>query len=120
MPLATGPTAVTKMIGIVCVSPWRAAVAGGPACQDDIGLQADQLLRERSQPIGVNAGPKIHLHVAAIGPTQVHKRLSECRDATVRLGIIFVVRHEHAYTLHRVGLLRPPPAATPPILLAPR
>jgi hypothetical protein len=29
----------------------------GPACQDDVGLQADQLLRERSYPIGVTAAP---------------------------------------------------------------
>ena len=39
----------------------------GPACQDDFGLQADQLLRERSYPIGVGATPtKVHPHVAAI------------------------------------------------------
>jgi hypothetical protein len=38
-------------------------------------LQADQLLRERSYPIDVTAGPtKVDPHVAAIGPTQVRKR----------------------------------------------
>jgi hypothetical protein len=43
----------------------------GRACQDDVGLQADQPLRERSPPIYVTAGPtKVHPHVAAIGPTQ--------------------------------------------------
>jgi len=36
-------------------------------CQDDVGLQADQLLRERSYPIGVTAAPtKVHPHVAAV------------------------------------------------------
>src|SRR6516162_6513611 len=29
----------------------------GRACQDDVGSQADQLLRERSRPIDVIAGP---------------------------------------------------------------
>src|SRR5215813_5778311 len=42
----------------------------GRACQDDVGLQADQLLREHSYPIGVTAAPpKVHPQVAAIGPT---------------------------------------------------
>src|SRR5439155_14922369 len=50
----------------------------GPVCQDDVGLQADQLLRERSYPIDVTAAPtKVDPHVAATGPTQVRKRLSE-------------------------------------------
>jgi len=45
---------------------------------DDVGLQADQLLCVRSYPIDVTAGPpKVHPHVAAIGPTQVLKRLRE-------------------------------------------
>src|SRR5215831_2349864 len=57
----------------------------GRACQDDVGLQADQLLRERSYPIGVTAGPtKVHPHVAAIGPAQVRKRLGERREASLR------------------------------------
>jgi len=39
----------------------------GRACQDDVGLQTDQLVRERSHPIGVNARPtKVDPHVAAI------------------------------------------------------
>jgi hypothetical protein len=54
-------------------------------------LQADQLLRERSHPIGVTATPtKVHPHVAAIGPTQVRKRLREQRVAMLLLGIVFV------------------------------
>jgi hypothetical protein len=47
-----------------------------PVCQDDVGLQGDQLLRGRSHPIGVIAAPpKVHPHVAAIVPTQARKRL---------------------------------------------
>jgi hypothetical protein len=70
-------------------------------------LQADQLLRERSYPIDVTAAPpKFHPHVARIGPTQVCKRLSERRKATLLLGIVFVAGHEHADAPHAVALLR--------------
>ena len=42
----------------------------GRGCADDIGLQADQLLRERSHPIDVCAvPPNFNSHVAANGPT---------------------------------------------------
>jgi hypothetical protein len=50
----------------------------GRACQDDVGLQTDQLPCERSYPIDVHAEPpKVHPHVAAVGPTQVRKCLRE-------------------------------------------
>src|SRR5262245_4277934 len=79
----------------------------GRVCQDDVGSQTDQLLRERSYPIGVTAAPpKVHPHVAAIGPTQFRKRLNERRVATVPLRIVFVVRHEHADVPHALALLR--------------
>jgi hypothetical protein len=43
----------------------------GAAWHDDVGLQADQLLRERSYPIDVTAAPpNVYSHVAAIGPTR--------------------------------------------------
>jgi hypothetical protein len=68
---------------------------------------ADQLLRKRSYPIRVTAGPtKLHPQVVAIGPTQVRKRSREGRDAKLPLRIIFVARHEHADPPHRLGLLR--------------
>jgi hypothetical protein len=71
-------------------------------------LQADQLLRERSYPIGVSASiTKVHPHVAAIGPTQVRKRLRKRRDPGLRHGIVFVVRVEHADAPYAVALLRP-------------
>jgi len=42
----------------------------GRVCQDDVGLRADQLLREYSYPIGVSTGPtNVQTHVAAFGPT---------------------------------------------------
>ena len=67
-----------------------------------LGLQADQLLRERSYPIGVGAGPPdFHPHVAAIGPTQVRKPLRERGEVRLRKnGIVFVPRHEHADAPH--------------------
>jgi hypothetical protein len=77
-------------------------------------LQTDQLVRERSHPIGVSAAPpKVHPHVAAVGPTQVRKRLRERsehvpRQATYNLprGIVFVARPEHADAPYAVGLVR--------------
>jgi hypothetical protein len=78
-----------------------------PVCQDDVGLQADQLLRERSYPIGVTAvPPKLYPHVAAIGPTQVRKRLRERREAMLPRRIVFVERAEHADVPYAVALLR--------------
>jgi hypothetical protein len=79
----------------------------GPAHKDDVGFQADQLLGERSYPIDVSAvPPNVHPHVAAFGPTQVRKRLSEGREPSLRHGIIFVKRHEHADAPYAVSLLR--------------
>jgi hypothetical protein len=107
MPLATGSLTFAKTIGIVRVSPLDGSGRRGPACQDDVGLQADQLLRERSHPIGVTAVPsKVHPHVAAVGPTEVRKRLRERREARLQQRIVFVERHEHADAPHAVALLR--------------
>jgi hypothetical protein len=65
-------------------------------------------LHERSHPIDVTAGPpKVHPHIAAIGPTQVRKLLRERKEAKLPLGIVFVARHEHAHAPHPLGLLRP-------------
>src|SRR5262249_22048511 len=88
------------------------------ACHDDVGLQADQLLSQRSYPIAIIAAPaKVHPHVPAIGPTQVRKRLSERRDATFPLRIVFVVHVEHTDAPHPVA--PPGPPAAPPPLPAP-
>jgi hypothetical protein len=78
----------------------------GPICQDDVGLQTDQLLRERSCPVDVTAAPtKVYPHVAANGPTQVRKRLRERRNVSLP-HIVFVARHEHADAPHTAFLLR--------------
>src|SRR5262249_39604179 len=45
-------------------------------------------------------------HVAAIGPTQAGKRLSERGELKLRQGIVFVEPREHADTPHAVALLR--------------
>ena len=56
--------------------PLEGSGRRGPVCQDDVGLQADQLRRERSCAIDVTATrTKVHPHVAAIGPTQGRERL---------------------------------------------
>src|SRR6516164_7346160 len=79
----------------------------GSPCQNDVRWQAYQLPRERSYAIGVSAAPtKVHPQVAAIGPTQVHKCLSERRVATLLLGIVFFALHEHADPSHALALLR--------------
>jgi hypothetical protein len=89
-PVATGSTRLAKTIGIVRVSRWRAAATAVEFAKN-IGLQADQLLRERSYPVGVAASPtKVNLHVAAFGPTQIRKRLRERRKARSPHGIVFV------------------------------
>jgi hypothetical protein len=79
----------------------------GPDCQDDVGLQAHQFLRERSYPIDVTAvPPKVHPHVATIGPTQVREPLRERREAKLPLRIVFIICHEHADARYAVALLR--------------
>src|SRR5262249_43930208 len=79
----------------------------GRACQDDVGLKPDQLLRERLYSIDVAAAPtEVHPHVAANGPAQVRERLSERRDVSLRHGIVFVAPLEHADAPHAFGLLR--------------
>jgi hypothetical protein len=77
----------------------------GRNCQDDVGLQADQLLRERWYPIDRRT-PKVHPHIAAIGPTQARKRLSERRNVSLPPGIVFVALHEHADAPYALALLR--------------
>src|SRR5262249_55527192 len=87
--------------------PLEGSGRRGRVCQDYVGPQTDQLLRERSYPIGVTAGPtKVHPHVAAIGPTQVSKRLRERGEASLSLRIVFVECHEHADAPYAVALLR--------------
>ena len=79
----------------------------GPVCHDNVGLQADQLLRERPYPNDVIAvPPKVQPHVAAIGPTQFHKRLSERGEERLHHGIVFVGPREHADAPHTLSLLR--------------
>jgi hypothetical protein len=86
--------------------PLEGSGRHGPACHDHVGLQADQLLRECSYPIDVGAAPtKVHPHVATIGPTQARKRLRERRQQSLRPGIVFVVRREHADPPHPLALL---------------
>jgi hypothetical protein len=71
-------------------------------------LQADQLMCKRSYPFGVIAmPPKVHPHIATLGPTHTRKRLSERREIRLRPGIVFVEPHVHANASHPLGLLSP-------------
>ena len=75
----------------------------GPPAPTDFNL----FKNPRLYPIDVGAEPtKVHPHVAAIGPTQARERLSEHREATLLLGIVFVAHHEHADAPYAVALLR--------------
>jgi hypothetical protein len=57
IPLATGSP--PKTIGLARVCQLEGSGRRGPACHDDVGLQADQLLRERWYPIGVTTVPTV-------------------------------------------------------------
>ena len=71
-------------------------------------MQQPVLVRERSYPIGVTAGPpNVDPHVKADGPTQARKRLRESRDQNLPHGLGFVARHKHADAPHPGALLRP-------------
>ena len=75
--------------------------------EDHVGLQADQLFREHPHPVEIAGSPtNIHPHVAAIGPAQVCKGLSERGELSLPHGIVFVARHEHADAPYAVALLR--------------
>jgi hypothetical protein len=101
-PLATGSLMLGKTIGIALEGSGRRR----RVCQDDVGLQTDQLLGEQAYPIGVIAGPtNVHPHVAAIDPTQARKRLRERSEVSPLHGIVFVARHEHADAPDAVALL---------------
>jgi hypothetical protein len=70
-------------------------------------LQTDQLLRERSYPIGASARrTKVHPNVAARDPTQARERLHERGAGRLHRGVVFIVRKEHADAPYRVALLR--------------
>jgi hypothetical protein len=64
------------------------------------------MMRERTCPIDIIAVPsQLDPHVAAIGPTQVRKRLRERGEAGLIHGIVFVEPQEHADAPHAVALL---------------
>ena len=78
----------------------------GSAVAWPVAAQA-QAQQKQMPVVGFIAAPvKVHPHVAAIGPTQVRKDLSEPRVATLPLRIIFVEPHEHADAPDAPGLLR--------------
>jgi hypothetical protein len=96
------------LFGLVRVSRWRATVAGVPVVTMMSGCRpTNSCASARDRLLSPPYPPKVHPHVAAVGPTQVRKRLRERRETTLFLRIIFVVRHEHSDAPHALALLRP-------------
>ena len=91
MLLATGSATFAKTIGIVRVSRWTATVAGVPFVRTISGFEPTNSCASAWCPINVITEPsKVHAHVAAIGPTQVRKRLRERREARLPHGMLEV------------------------------
>ena len=80
MPLATG--SLSPATDDRDRHPLDGSGHRGRVCQDDVGVQADQLLRERSKAIGVIAGPtKVHPRLrSSVQP----KPASACVNAEMR------------------------------------
>ena len=71
MPLATGVDHARKADRDRPRFPLEGNGRHGRACQDDVGLQGNQLLRERSCPIDVTAAQRRAVRMlTAIGPTE--------------------------------------------------
>jgi hypothetical protein len=88
-PLATGSPRFANTIGIVRVSRWTATAPGVVPF------------------VTMMSGCRPTPHVAALGPTQMLKRLLERKDTRPLDGIAFVERHEHPDTPYPPRLLRP-------------
>ena len=73
----------------------------GPVCQYDVGLQADQLPRERSYPIVVIAMPtNVHPHAASVIPPDAGSRVNPNRHNRRKLHGGTVGEHRRAGLLH--------------------
>jgi hypothetical protein len=58
--------------------PLKCSGRRSRVCEDHVGLQVDQFFREHPCPVDAADGPaKVHLQVAAVGPTQLRKSLHE-------------------------------------------
>ena len=88
-PAPIGSETVTNTIGIVRLSRCNAAVTGGRMCEDHVGLQGDQLLREHLNLIGA-AGRKaiVDADIAALRPSEPFEPLPESREPRLRFRIV--------------------------------
>ena len=68
-------------------------------------MQANQLLRERSYPIGVSARPNGG-PIRTLRPAIRPKPASACTNAERGSGVVFIERKEHADVPDAVALLR--------------
>ena len=71
-------------------------------------MSSVRLGRMFASVVGAAGGPAgVDPHVAAVGPARLLQPLQECREASLRFGIIFGVGNQHADAPHALGLLRP-------------
>ena len=76
-------------------------------CEDNVGLQVDQFLREHPCPIDTTGGPaNVYPNVAAIIPTQLRKSPYELGELCLGVSIVLGVWHQHADPPHPLRLLR--------------
>ncbi len=76
-------------------------------CEDHIGLQRNQLFRERLiliRPAGRKA--IVDADIAALRPSEPFEPLPECREACLHFRIVLGIGHQHADAPHPLGLLR--------------
>ena len=76
-------------------------------CEDHVGLQGDQLFRERLKlicPAGRKA--RVDADIAALRPSEPFEPLPECREARLHFRIVLGEAHQHADAPHALGLLR--------------
>jgi hypothetical protein len=71
-------------------------------------LQIDQFFRKRPYLVNVAGGPtNVHVHAAAVSPTQLGNPLCERGEEGPYLKIVFIEPHQHADPPDAVALLRP-------------
>jgi hypothetical protein len=75
-------------------------------CEDHVGLQRDQFFREHLCLRTGRRKPSVDADIAAFRPSTLFQPLSECREASPGLRIVFGECHEHADAPHALALLR--------------
>ena len=72
---------------------------------DRVGLQPDQLLRERTHALNIAGSPAIiNPQISAIRPAQLLQAMDKGRGKGLSLGIAFAVCHQHTDAPYAVAL----------------